>query len=145
MIKRPVTRTKWTNYTLDFLIIFYSEGLKLDELLCTTCTQQICETCHTESKHFYLTFSCFLESPPRSRVVRASFRFLTISAGDRGRLNNGMILAEAWKCLKIITSFWQSRRESLKQKHSIHILSFVIIIKVQGMKGRKQKHVLTAR
>ena len=36
------------------------------------------------------TFSCFLESPPRSRVFKASLRFLTISAGDRGRLNRGI-------------------------------------------------------
>lgn len=43
-----------------------------------------------------ITFSCFLESPPRSRVLRASFKFRTISAGDRGRLKSGIFFMSTW-------------------------------------------------
>ena len=55
---------------------------------------------------FFRTFSCFLESPPRSRVLRASLRFLTISAGDRGRLKRGIFFID----FRDVADFWAERR-----------------------------------
>ena len=58
---------------------------------------------------FFRTFSCFLESPPRSRVLRASLRFLTISAGDRGRLKRGIFFKNSSN-LGDVAEFWAERR-----------------------------------